>query len=61
MFGFDKKKEDKVISNVSKNLGLLKKGDSPSGNAGFNVKSALVKKDSPFRKDDYKNPFMKED
>jgi hypothetical protein len=61
MFGFNKKKAEKVISNVSKNIGLLKKGDAPSGASGINVKVALKKTDSPFKKDDYKNPFMKED
>lgn len=59
MFGFNKKKEEKVITNLTK--GLIKKSDDPTGNAGFNVKSAVVKSDSPFRKGDYKNPFMKED
>lgn len=52
-----------VDKGLTKSLGYGIKGtkDTPAGASGINVRVALKKTDSPFRKDDYKNPFMKEE
>ena len=56
------KQKLEFVKRITSNLGVSNK-DSASGGRTItrNIKTALDKPDSPFKKRDYKNPFIKED
>ena len=53
---------DRGVSSSLK-YGIKVSKDTPTGGSSItkNIKTALIKTDSPFKKGDYKNPFMKEE